>query len=386
MVESTVPDSRDGLLTMLAGRLAWRSEDLVERQIVALRQFGAYDRVPEDDLRRSCQRNVARVVAVLEQRDQLPPGVVEDERMSGRRRALQGVPTEDVVEAYRVVLSVLRDAFVEEAGTVGADPRQVMGGVLRLWELTDRYSNVLVSARQQVEIEAARRDERHRMAFLLRLLMGADPVELVEGGAVHGVLSNRTYWVFRGRQHDGATQRLSRHLEEPVRGSRFRPLVAPLDDDVVGVGTRRPEPLDAAVVAVAGPVALSGVAGAFAEATRVFQVALRYGRGGVVDSSSLSVRLAVEQHQELGEQLYRRYVADRLDRGSAGAEDLLRTLQAYLASGRSVATAARDLSVHENTVRYRLDRYQALTGTDLGDTDTVVELWWALEYMRIRPG
>lgn len=374
------------LLATVAHRLEERRHDLVEIQLQALRQLRAYDRVPDHDLRRSCLRNVARVVATLEVRDRLPEGIEEDERMSGRRRALQGVPTEDVVEAYRVVLALLRDAFIEEAIGAGADPWEALGGARRLWDLTDRYSNVLVSARQQVEIEAARRDERHRIAFLQRLLTGAEPAELVEGGAVHGILPDRNYWVARGRQRDAALQRLSRHLEMPGNVSDFRPLVAPFDNDVVGISVSRPTPLEDAIIAVAGPVPLPNIPHAFAEATQVLKVALRYGRTGVVDSSSLSVRVAVGQQHELGEQLYNRYLAEHVDRGTTGADDLLHTLRRYLHLRRSVAMTARELSVHENTVRYRLDRFQTLTGADLADTDTLVEIWWALEYASIRPG
>jgi hypothetical protein len=375
----------DALLSAVARRMGQRSASLVEAQLHELRRLRAYDRVPDDDLRRSCHRNVARVIATLERHDRLPSDIEEDERMSGRRRALQGVPVEDLVEAYRVVLSVLRDAFIEEASAVGADPWAVLRGTRRLWDLTDRYSNVLVSARQQVEIEAARRDERHRIEFVQRLLWGVEPEEMIEGSAVHGVLPDREYWVVRARQRDGGSQRLSRHLELPAGGTTFRPLVAPIDGDVVGIGAVRPSPLDAAVIAVAGPTALPGIPQAFAEATRVLEVAWRYGRTGVVDRASLSVRVAVEQHKELSEELYQRYVGGRAD-GAAPSDDLLRTLRTYLHSRRSVAATAQALSVHENTVRYRLERYQAVTGADLAVTDTLVEVWWALEYAGIRTG
>lgn len=371
------------LLVAVAARLRGRTDDLVEQQLAVLRRFPSYDRVPADDLRRSCRRNVARVVATLEQHDrepariELPAHIEEDERSSGQRRALQGVPSDDVVEAYRAVLTVLRDAFIDEAGA-DADPWSVLAGTRRLWDLTDRYSNVLVSARQQVEIDAARRDERHRMAFLQRLLVGGvEPAELVEGGAVHGVLPGREYWVLRGRQRSGDAQRLSRHLELSSA------LVTLVDDDVAGISTTRPTPLDGAVIAVAGPVPLAGVPAAFTEATRVLTVARQYDRSGVVDSSSLSVRVAVEQQAELGEQLYRRYVRPFRDAGVA-SEEVLQTVRTYLHRHRSVATTATALSVHENTVRYRLTRFRTVTGGDLADTDVLVEVWWALEYATIR--
>ena len=365
------------LLVAVASRLRDRTDDLVERQLTVLRRFPSYDRVPTDDLSRSCRRNVARVVATLQQQE-LPAHIEEDERSSGQRRALQGVPSDDVVEAYRAVLTVLRDAFIDEAGDAGADAPAVLAGTRQLWDLTDRYSNVLVSARQQVEIDAARRDERHRMAFLQRLLVGGvEHAELVEGGAVHGVLPDREYRVFRGRQESGEPQRLSRHLEQSSA------LVTLVDDDVAGISTTRPAALDGAVIAVAGPVPLAGVPTAFTEATLVFTVARRYGRTGVVDSSSLSVRVAVEQQAELGEQLHRRYVGPFQDAGVA-SEGVLQTVATYLRRQRSVAATAKELSVHENTVRYRIERFRAVTGGDLSDTDVLVEVWWALEYATIR--
>ncbi|AEH10318.1 MULTISPECIES: PucR family transcriptional regulator [Protofrankia] len=381
-----MPDASGSLLVTTAQRLRQRTDDLVERQLSALRTLRSYDRVPDDDLRRSCRRNVARVVAVLERRDQLPSEIEEDERASGQRRALQGIPSEDVVEAYRRVLSVLRDAFIEEAVAAGADPWAVLTGARQLWDLTDRFSSVLVSARQQVEIDAARRDERHRMAFLHRILTGGvDPAELVEGGAIHGILPDREYWVLRCRQRPDGVQRLIRQLESAGIGVGFRPLITMFDDDVVGISAIRPVPHDDAVIAVAGPVTLTGVPQAFAEATRVLNVAVRYRRTGVVDSSSLSVRAAVEQQGELGEQLFRRYITRLSGRSGSASAEILETVQTYLRERRSVAAVARALSIHENTVRYRLERYQTITGADLADTDALVEVWWALEYASIRP-
>lgn len=373
-------DDRDPLLVAVAERLRARGDELVGRQLTALRRFRSYDRVPDDDLLRSCERNVARVVATLEQHDHLPAHVEEDERASGQRRALQGVPAEEVAAAYRAVLAILRDAFMEDATRAGAEPAAVLEGTRRLWDLTDRYSGVLVAARQQVDIDAARRDERERMALLQRLLVGGvDAADLAPGGAVHAVLPAPQYVVLRGRDHSDEPQRLARHLESRARG---RPLVAPVDDDVAGLLADVPAPLAGAVIAVAGPVPLAGVPTAFAEASRVLAAALRYDRSGIVDSSTLSLRVAVEQQAELGEQLHRRYV--RPLTGSSAGEPLLSTVRTYLAQRRSVSATAGALGVHENTVRYRLDRYRELTGADLADTDRLVEVWWALEYGVIR--
>ncbi|WP_198528225.1 helix-turn-helix domain-containing protein, partial [Mycobacteroides abscessus] len=44
-----------------------------------------------------------------------------------------------------------------------------------------------------------------------------------------------------------------------------------------------------------------------------------------------------------------------------------------------VERTATKLFVHQNTVRYRIARFEELTGTSLGDTEVLLEVWWALE-------
>lgn len=372
---------RSRLLAAAAKQLSARHSDLVAEQMRQLRRFASYARVPDDDLRRSCERNIARVVATLEQRDSLPTDIEEDEQASGQRRALQAIPADEVIKAYRAVLSVLRDAFIEEATGLAADPWEVLAGTRKLWELTDRYSDVLVAARQLVDLDAARREERHHIALVQRLINGVlEPGDLLPGGAVHSILPDGKYWVVRAHLAAGDLRKLSRHLESD--DSTAHTLIAPFDNDVVGITTAWPEPHDDAVIAVGGPTHLTAIPHAFAEATRVLKVALSYGRTGVVDSSTLSVRLAVEQHPGLGEQLHRRYISPVLTH--PGSAEILATVQTYFRLRRSVTQTAETLSVHQNTIRYRLSRYETLVRGSLSDTDVLVEAWWALEYARIR--
>ena len=43
-----------------------------------------------------------------------------------------------------------------------------------------------------------------------------------------------------------------------------------------------------------------------------------------------------------------------------------------------VEPAAERLFVHPNTVRYRLRRYEEMTGTDMSITEEAFRVWWAL--------
>jgi DNA-binding PucR family transcriptional regulator len=38
--------------------------------------------------------------------------------------------------------------------------------------------------------------------------------------------------------------------------------------------------------------------------------------------------------------------------------------------------------MHVNSLRHRLERYREISGADLADTETVAEVWWALQYRR----
>jgi DNA-binding PucR family transcriptional regulator len=63
---------------------------------------------------------------------------------------------------------------------------------------------------------------------------------------------------------------------------------------------------------------------------------------------------------------------------SAG-DSILKTVERYLVNDRSVDITARELTVHPNTVRQRLAKFEDVTQRSLRDTEVVVEVWWALQ-------
>jgi GAF domain-containing protein len=62
---------------------------------------------------------------------------------------------------------------------------------------------------------------------------------------------------------------------------------------------------------------------------------------------------------------------------------LLTTLELYLANGRTFTTTSRELTVHVNTLRQRLERIEALTGLDLESQD-LLALQLAIKLARLR--
>jgi sugar diacid utilization regulator len=65
--------------------------------------------------------------------------------------------------------------------------------------------------------------------------------------------------------------------------------------------------------------------------------------------------------------------------------ELLRTLEAFYDTGRSVRLASERLGVHENTIRYRLSRVQSITELDVaGDPDDQLSVQVALLGLRLQ--
>jgi purine catabolism regulator len=71
-------------------------------------------------------------------------------------------------------------------------------------------------------------------------------------------------------------------------------------------------------------------------------------------------------------------VGQLIDADRHGHSDLLRTLEAYLACGASVADAAAELYVHRNTLRKRVARIEEILGVDLGTVGGLVEAYLAI--------
>jgi DNA-binding PucR family transcriptional regulator len=98
---------------------------------------------------------------------------------------------------------------------------------------------------------------------------------------------------------------------------------------------------------------------------------------GVHDVPSLGLRAAVAADADVGDALRARYLEPL-------AGELAETLRAYLACEMHVERTAERLFVHQNTVRYRLARFEELTGANLRDPKVAFEVWWALEREAMR--
>jgi DNA-binding PucR family transcriptional regulator len=90
----------------------------------------------------------------------------------------------------------------------------------------------------------------------------------------------------------------------------------------------------------------------------------------------------VEDKEELLE-FANRELGPVLDYDVKHQSDLTGTLQCYLDNKCKIEAAAQHLSVHMNTLRYRLQRIQEIAGVDLNDVADLLRLELALQVRQI---
>lgn len=97
---------------------------------------------------------------------------------------------------------------------------------------------------------------------------------------------------------------------------------------------------------------------------------------GATDYADLGVTriLAIEENAAEVERLISDWLGGLLDYDMLHGTDLVPTLAAYLDRGGNYDETARALSIHRNTLRYRLARITKISGHDLTEVDTRLNL------------
>ncbi|WP_030348166.1 helix-turn-helix domain-containing protein [Streptomyces sp. NRRL S-1022] len=339
----------------------------------------SYRAVPRELLDRVWQRHFQRALTVLREGTVPAPEDFREAEVA-RDRAARGVPLGDGLRAFRRALGAIRDLFIAEATGRGLDPGLVVDRTRCLWELVDVASLQIAAVHRQAEADSAVFDARRRADFLRGLLHGTlSAAEIHGGAAIYGLDASRPYRAVRAVPYgDAGPDTLDRSLESRGRRNGRGALFTVLDEAVAGVVEARPETGDLQVTAGLGPpTALAAAHRSFRAAGRLLQAARAYGLRGVYDLGDLSWRVAVVAEPELAELLVDRYLRPLEAEGEFGAL-VEESVRAYLEGGRRVRDVARSAHVHVNTVRYRLRRFEELTGTSLDAPDTAVEVGWAL--------
>jgi hypothetical protein len=243
-------------------------------------------------------------------------------------------------------------------------------------------------------LDAARESKRVAAHDLLQMVAAdTDPTELAYQLKATGLPADGPLVMVAAR-HDG-------DLAAPILDDllcRLPSAAAVVDQTAIAIVAASPTEVRHAVasaVALAPALGTSrlgiGVSGAADSATGL-RGALDEARHACTMAAMSSEQVAIIGESELASHVLllaavpdsvRRVFRDRLlgpllEYDRLHRADLVPTLRAFLAGSGSWAKCAEDLHIHVNTLRYRLQRIEQLTGRDLGNLDTRVDFFLAL--------
>jgi hypothetical protein len=398
---STLPSAKaSATVAELAKSITARMPALADRLVAAINQSDDVYRerglVPPEDLWRSCHDNLMAIdLAIVNllssaEADRNPP------QATGRRRAEQGLPLENLLHAFRLGGVTIWEGLLEECMARPRPPMaELMEGAVLVWQVIDDYSAEVGHAYRQAEAEILRASATQRQSLLHSLLTGmATDAELsfaaemldfpAVGPYVVAVADPQGDTSITGRTLAAALT--SRHVRSEwlAREERLVGLLAPrgLSTSVVGkllsssgrfrIGISPPTD-DLRTVSVA---------------YRHADIALKAIPRGRLEVASLDDRLVealLVASPELSRRLTNRVLGAILDLQKPERDVLLETLVALLRTPGSLGEVAASMHCHRNTVINRINRIEDLTGLAISHKQDWILLGVALQALELDP-
>ncbi|MQA97193.1 MAG: PucR family transcriptional regulator [Streptosporangiales bacterium] len=394
-------------MSSLAEHLLPRVPELADTLVLMLQEHNPGYRtanvVPAADLWRSCHDNIERILQLLADPDRDPrePAEYYDAaRATGRRRAEQRMPLDDVLRSYRLGGRLLWEAMIAQAREErSVDTDGLLDAATRLWEVADTTSAQMAAAYHATERRLARVGDQHRAALWEGLLHGraSEPGFAPAAARVIGVPLEGRYLVAVADVPPGeqpSTAPLERRLVTSGICSAWQVRAGSM------VGLLALGRADAATATAAlqevlrEPAGLSLVVDGLAEVAAGYRQAT-LARRTLPDRSSgeRNAVAALEERlpeglllgsPELAERLVRRWLGPLLETPAAERRQLLDTLEAWVGTAGSIARTAELTHCHRNTVLNRLRRINAITGRDVTGSAAYLEVGLALRAAHLR--
>lgn len=383
----------DSLVLRVAGDVRTDVSDLVERMCESVEETWPEELrhvVEKDDLRNSLRRVVDLFVRVVEERRSLRPEELVAVHVIGAQRARQGLPVDAVIDGMRVALRTVWQAVLDAAGR--HDPAVALDLVGRLsivhMEFTHTALDALETGYATEREQRLTGQVRAQATFVDRLLEGHwdDEARIRSRGSALGYDLGKLCGLLMvmpsgGRDTDavrnGAARiaaRVPGAFEGPLRSLPCLHVIVVVPIATMTAWTDALETVaevarnERLVVVPVEPTPLvSSLAHLYRRAQRYLRLAHSAGSGpGIVTVRDLRL-YAVLARIPLNDRVdfVRDLLGPVLDLPEHKANELLDTLDAVYRRRGRIAEAAVDLHLHQNSVRYRLNRIEQLTGLSL---------------------
>ncbi len=361
------------VLARLNGTLPQLADSTCQR---IYRDLDSYAEVDRFALESSVARNLGIALTALRSGRAPSPESLDGAMQTARERHQVRVPVEELIRAFRVSIALIHETFVDLGMSLGLAPADLLSGSRVLWAVGDAFTTRVVTTYHALDVEAALADASRRTAAVRALLAG----QLPSDPSVYALDPQHSYAVVHCSIPSGVNAESVRAGLERSGSLPDVPALIVLDDaSCLGlVATRPSDPPVGAPVGLGPFVQLEEMPRSHRAARLALGLALRLHRQGVQGTNELGWRLAAASRPDVWRSYAAAFLTPLDDEGAFGA-DILAAVRAWLKHGRSMQRAADALTVHVNTVRYRVAKYEELTGIDLADPDDLVGLTWALE-------
>lgn len=406
-------------LRAVAQRISVRKEELARRTMDRFRaEIVGWQNADESDVataREFTLHNIDALVSRLEGEEPLGEDLLREARQVAARRAHQGVSLEALLHQGRLWGETVWESVLAAARLDRAEEREAALDIAgRLWRHVDILSTTLAYAyldeitdrglqsRDLLDALLTGQGDGERARRLARMLhrqLGEHyVVVLIRGGDAP---------VEDGHQMAHGTRVALDQIVEAAR-AHLRPSAASLvaglhQGDVVALypasGPDELETVRRQCAALAGALAIDvsigmsgwhrgrpAIACAYAEAREAVEIAAGTGirgRAVVLDDVLVDQMLRASPHA-------RRILRDTLrpvvEYDQSHRSQLVATLRAYLSAGPNLTQTARLLTVHPNTVVYRLRRIRELSGRDPHVMEDLQILYLALKLDELTGG
>ncbi|WP_344881780.1 helix-turn-helix domain-containing protein [Allokutzneria multivorans] len=370
--------------TSLLPRVPELSEELCELVWAAESEISAAVTLSRADLLRTCVVHLTEILGQLGTAEQLDLSVPAD---NGRERALQGIPLPAVLHGYRIGTQYIWSKLRAEADRIGEHARAaLLDHADELWLGLDRYSEAFQESYRRTVAERARRSDQERAALLHVLLTGTtDPGRLAD--AAEGLALPRI-----GRFHvvvadpENELDRSERRLRELGVHSVWRHT----DEDRIGVLSLPkldPNGLDQALsggrVGVSPCYERIDETFAAVRLARLTTAGIEAGADEVRHHGAQPVATLIAGAADIARELAERVLGPLRELPEQDRAVLLDTAWRWYQLGGSTTETAKALYCHRNTVRYRMQRVEQLTGRSFRDPRHSAELFVALQALRL---
>ncbi len=364
---STSPEST--LLAAILGRV----EELAQEMVAATRaEVPSFGGVPFGEHLTDTRASI-EWLARFALESPTPPLDLERLERVGARRAQQGVPVEDLLGAWRISVRIGTEQARRIAAELDLDAQLVIDVFQGALRAADHALVPLAGGHREARRIPEPGSDPARERFVLAALTGElEPARLRAEAASLGLDPTGSYRALRAIAAGSAPPGPPAAAEDGVAG----PLCTVHDGELIGIAETQLERGTAALVALGPAGTIDELPASFAVAGRVLSAGRSLGLAGVHDIESAALFVAVFESGDAGDALVGRYVRPVAE--AQNGADLLATVRAWQETGMRTEATADRLHVHPNTLRYRLQRYEELTGADLSETEELVAVWLAL--------